>query len=81
MDFKYAVGQAVEYKPIGGTVGLFTVVRRMPEEHGAFDRKYRIKSGREGFERSVLECDLSASDQPESMYGFVSPPRRTGGHR
>ena len=80
MEFKYDVGQTVEYKPIGGNIGLFTVVRRMPEEHGAFDRKYRIKSVREGFERSVLECDLSASDKPESMYGVVVPPRRTGGH-
>lgn len=81
MEFKYDVGQAVEYRPIGGKVGLFTVVRRMPEEHGAFDRKYRIKSGREGFERSVLECDLSASDKPESMYDELALPRRAGGHR
>lgn len=81
MSFKYDVGQAVEYKPIGGNIGLFTVVRRMPEEHGAFDRKYRIKSTREGFERNVLECDLNPSDKPESMYGTVVLPRRTGGHR
>jgi hypothetical protein len=81
MEFKFAVGQAVEYKPIGGNTGLFTVVRRMPEEHGAVDRKYRIKSVREGFERSVLECDLSPSDKPESMYDDVLPTRRNGGHR
>ena len=81
MSFKYDVGEAVEYKPVGGNIGLFTVVRRMPEEHGAFDRRYRIKSAREGFERNVLECDLAPSDKPESMYGAVVPPRRTGGHR
>jgi hypothetical protein len=81
MSFKYDVGQAVEYKPVGGKTGFFTVVRRMPEEHGAFDRRYRIKSGRESFERNVLECDLNATDLPESMYGEVVPVRRTGGHR
>ena len=62
MGFKFIVGQPVEYKPAGGSVGLFTVVRQMPEEFRAVDRKYRIKSKNEGFERSVLECDLSASD-------------------
>ena len=58
MTFKFSVGQAVEYKPPGGVVGCYRVVRQMPEEFRAFDRKYRIKSEREGFERNVLECDL-----------------------
>lgn len=58
MSFKFNVGQAVEYKPSGGVVGLYTVVRQMPQEFRAFDLKYRIKSEREGFERNVLECDL-----------------------
>ena len=80
--FKYDAGQAVEYRPMGGTVGVYRVVRRMPEEHGAVDRKYRIKHDSESFERSVLECDLSATDMPESMYAPLRPLRRsTGGHR
>jgi hypothetical protein len=62
MSFKFNVGQAVEYKPIGGLLGRYTVVRQMPEEFRAFDRKYRIKSEREGFERNVLECDLRESE-------------------
>jgi hypothetical protein len=62
MGFKFTVGQPVEYKPAGGTVGLFTVIRQMPEEFRAVDRKYRIKGIHEGFERNVLECDLNASD-------------------
>jgi hypothetical protein len=61
MSFKFAVGQAVEYKPAGAQVGLFRVTRQMPEEFQAIDRKYRIKSDHEGFERNVLECDLEAA--------------------
>ena len=68
MKFKYEVGQAVEYKPVGRGVGLFNVVRQMPDEHTAVDRKYRIKSEREGFERSVMECDLSASEISPASY-------------
>jgi len=80
MSFKFAVGQAVEYRPMGGNVGLFTVLRRMPEEHGAIDLKYRIKNIHEGFERSVMECDLAVSERPESEYGAVARVRRAGGH-
>ena len=59
--YKFFVGQAVEYRPIGAQVGFFKVVRHMPEEFQAIDRKYRIKSDQEGFDRVVLECDLSPS--------------------
>ena len=62
MSFKFSTGQAVEYKPNGGMLGLYTVIRQMPEEFRAFDRKYRIKSDQEGFERTVLECDLQESN-------------------
>ena len=78
MAHKFSVGQAVEFKPIGSTVGCFTVVRHMPEEFQAFDLKYRIKSKQENFERSVLECDLSPSIVPETDYGVMKPPRRSG---
>jgi len=61
MSFKFAVGQAVEYKPVGASVGLFKVTRQMPEEFQAIDRRYRIKSDHEGFERNVMECDLNAA--------------------
>ena len=67
MNFKFAVGQAVEYKPAKGNRGLFTVIRQMPEEFRAFDRTYRIKSNQEGFERNVMECDLSASETPHEL--------------
>ena len=80
MAYKFSVGQAVEYKPIGGQVGYFTVVRQMPEELQAIDLKYRIKSVHEGFERNVLECDLSPSVVPEDNYGPLKPIRRSGGH-
>jgi len=80
MSFKFAVGQAVEYKPVGAKVGLFKVTRQMPEELRAIDRKYRIKSEQEGFERNVLECDLNAATAPEETYSPMRPLRRSGGH-
>jgi hypothetical protein len=80
MSYKFAVGQSVEYKPAGGKTGLFRVVRHMPEEIQAIDRKYRIKSDGEGFERNVLECDLSSSVKSPDSYAAVLPLRRSGGH-
>ena len=80
MSFKFAVGQPVEYKPPGGKVGLFRVVRQMPEEFRAFDRVYRIKSDSEGFERNVLECDLGERMNAEEAYAPMRPLRRSGGH-
>jgi hypothetical protein len=68
MKFKYQVGQSVEYKPAGRGIGLFSVVRQMPDEYTAVDRKYRIKSEHEGFERNVMECDLSARVLPSVSY-------------
>jgi hypothetical protein len=80
MSFKFAIGQAVEYKPIGAKVGLFKVTRQMPEELRAIDRRYRIKSEQENFERNVLECDLNEAMSPEDEYLPVRPLRRSGGH-
>jgi hypothetical protein len=80
MSFKFAVGQAVEYKPAGAQVGLFRVTRQMPEEFQAIDRKYRIKSDHEDFERNVLECDLEAAVYAESAYAPARRLRRSGGH-
>src|SRR5690242_7094565 len=62
MNFKFLVGQTVEFTPRGGKVGLFTVVRQMPEEYQALDRKYRIQ-GEQGTEWSAFEFDLTASDR------------------
>lgn len=80
MSFKFSVGQAVEYKPAGAKIGLFRVTRQMPEEFQAIDRKYRIKSDHEDFERNVLECDLAAAAYAESAYAPARPLRRSGGH-
>ena len=79
MAYKFSVGQTVEYKPIGAKVGYFKVVRQMPEEPQAIDRKCRIKSDQESFERNVLECDLTPSTMPEEQYGPLKPLRRLGG--
>jgi hypothetical protein len=73
MTFKFSLGQAVEYKPLGQSVGLFKVVRHLPHEDHAVAPKYLIKSLREGFERVVDEFDLEPSDGNESKY--VLPER------
>jgi hypothetical protein len=44
MAHRFKVGQLVEYKPIGANVGLYKVLRHLPEEFPATDRMYRIKS-------------------------------------
>ena len=63
MDYRYAVGADVEFRPIGGKVGLFKVLRQMPEEQqGSSVRKYRIKSVSEEFERTVSETELDGSE-------------------
>ena len=80
MAHKYCVGQAVEYKPIGAQIGYYKVIRQMPEEFQAVDRRYRIKSVQEGFERNVLECDLSPALVSEELYGPLRPLRRSGAH-
>ena len=73
MAHRFKVGQLVEYKPIGAKVGLFTILRHLPEELSATDWKYRIKNDGEGFERTVLECDLSPSIVPELRTTRSSP--------
>jgi hypothetical protein len=79
MPFKYFIGQAVEFTPVGEkTAGLYKVVRRMPEEEQAFDLRYRIKSEAEAYERNVLECQLSSSVRSESEYATTKPRQSQG---
>lgn len=74
MPFKFLVGQAVVYTPIGEKkAGLYKVTRQMPKEEQAVDLKYRIKSEAEVYERNVLECHLSSLDETETVeYGIGS---------
>ena len=82
MSFKFFVGQAVEYTPIGErTAGLYKIIRRMPQEEQAFDLRYRIKSEAEAYERNVLECQLSADVGAKSEYTTVKPRFSQGSHR
>ena len=72
MPFKFSVGQAVEYTPIGEKqAGLYKVIRQMPQEEQAADLKYRIKSDAEAYERNVLECHLSSDVSDESEYATI----------
>jgi hypothetical protein len=82
MSFKFLVGQAVEYTPIGEkTAGLYKITRQMPREEQAFDLKYRIKSNAEAYERNVLECQLSSDVRPECEYATIKPRLSQGSHR
>jgi hypothetical protein len=80
MSFKFLVGQAVEYTPMGGKIGLYRIVRQMPTEEQAFDLRYRIKSEAEIYERNVLECQLSADVGAEGEYA-TPVPRHSNGSR
>ena len=81
MAFKFSVDQAVEYTPRGQPAGLFKVIRHMPQEDNASDRKYAVKSLREGFERIVNEVDLSPADLSEGAYPEPVKPPKAGSHR
>ena len=80
MSFKFAVGQAVEYKPVSGPIVLCTVIKQMPEEDGQFVFRYRIKNQQGSFVRNVSEHDLTASDKQEDLYGFVARLHRIKHH-
>ena len=82
MSFKFFVGQAIEYTPIGErTAGLYKIIRRMPQEEQAFDLRYRIQSEAEAYERNVLECQLSADVGAKSEYTMAKPRFSQGSHR
>ena len=81
MSFKFSVGQAVEYTPIGEKKpGLYTISRQMPAEEQATDLKYRIKSETEPYERNVPESQLSADVGPESEYATAKRRLLRGSH-
>ena len=81
MSFKFFVGQAVEYTPMGEkTAGLYKIMRQMPKEEQAFDLKYLIKSEAEAYERNVLECQLSSDVGAEREYATTKPHRSRGSH-
>jgi hypothetical protein len=82
MSFKFLVGQAVEYTPIGEkAAGLYKITRQMPREEQAIDLKYCIKSQAEAYERNVLECQLSSDVRPECEYATTKPRLSQGSHR
>ena len=74
MSFKFSVGQAVEYTPIGEKkAGFYKIMRQMPKEEQSADFKYRIKSEAEVYERNVLECQLNSEICAESEYPTTKP--------
>ena len=82
MSFKFLVGQAVEYTPIGEKVaGFYRIKRHMPREEQALDLKYCIKSETEAYERIALECQLSSDVRPECEYATTKPRLSHTEHR
>jgi hypothetical protein len=75
----YEVGESVEYKPPGGPVGVFTIIRRMPHDPPG-ERIYRIKSDLEFCERNVLESALTklalSATAPPTMWDKRRPASR-----
>lgn len=69
----FEIGESVTYKPPGGPVGVFVVVRRMPDDASG-EHVYRIKSGLEFCERNVLESSLTKVNAPPSMWPSPKPP-------
>ena len=59
----YDVGESVGYKPLGGPIGVFTIIRRMPNDPSG-ERMYRIKSDLEFCERNVLGSALTKLTPP-----------------
>ena len=79
MSFKFLVGQAVEYTPIGEKKpGLFKIVRQMPVEDQTTDVYYRIKSETENHERNVAECQLSSDAGADSSFASANPDDNDG---
>ena len=82
MSFKFVVGQAVEYTPIGEKIaGFYKIMRQMPKEEQAVDLRYLIKSQGEPYERNVLECQLSADVGAKSEYTMAKPRFSQGSRR
>jgi hypothetical protein len=76
----FEIGESVEYKPPGGTAGVFIVMGQMPNDPSG-EPMYRIKSGLEYHERNVLESALrklgASPEKPEpSMWWRHNAPRR-----
>jgi hypothetical protein len=72
MSFKFLVGEAVEYTPIGEkAAGLYRILRQMPDEDGAPDLRYRIKSESEAHERNVPEGMLTSGVVAEAEYALA----------
>ena len=75
----YEVGESVEYKPPGGPVGVFTIIRRMPQDSSG-EQIYRIKSDLEFCERNVLESALTklalSATAPPTMWDRRGPASR-----
>ena len=82
MSFKFLVGQAVEYTPIGDkNPGIFKIVRRMPKEDQAIDLYYRIKSETENHERNVAECHLSPDGGADNSFAAINADDNDGAEK
>jgi hypothetical protein len=72
MSFKFLVGQAVEYTPIGeNTGGLYKILRQMPNADQTTNMQYRVKSDAEVFERNVPESMLRSGENTEREYTLL----------
>lgn len=75
MNFRFFTGQCVEYVPIGGVAGRYSIVRAMPLEPIQVEPKYRIKGELAGEERVVSECSLSENVGTPDQYELIAQSR------
>jgi hypothetical protein len=80
MPFKFKVGQLVEYAPWGDKPALFRILKHMPVEDNRVDVAYLISPLKaekiSGWERVVLECNLSGKVRTQEEYDQM-PTRKT----
>ena len=72
MNFKFMVGQWVEFCPAGGLPGRYNVIRLMPVEPYYDEPYYRIRGERAGDEWVVIECNLSADVGTTQYYEKIA---------
>jgi hypothetical protein len=72
MNFKFTVGQWVEYCPADGLPGRYNVIRLMPVEPYYDEPYYRIRGERAGDEWVVIECNLSVDVGTTQYYETIA---------
>lgn len=58
MPHKFSLGQSVSYRNTRSLESNFCILQQMPAAESTTELRYKVKAGREGFARVVLESEL-----------------------